>query len=210
MHLDIRIVIRTCHSITACHDTLVSSLVLRSSYPPLSEPPFARPWQKTSEVWSSWSPDPTLWRISPDFYLCLCRRQKHKHERTRIVTHACIEEKYIMVHPKVTNLLGTLKPMVSYGSAANKTYWYRLSGASTRCSYLRHNQQQQTTDCASETHNISLASPTLIDRPMHVRRHESVSRLQAWFDGRILYFKEQTPLPRLRVLCNHNKNHRLS
>eukprot|EP00409_Alexandrium_fundyense_P008045 CAMPEP_0195043754 /NCGR_PEP_ID=MMETSP0347-20130606/5665_1 /TAXON_ID=2932 /ORGANISM="Alexandrium fundyense, Strain CCMP1719" /LENGTH=49 /DNA_ID= /DNA_START= /DNA_END= /DNA_ORIENTATION= len=32
-------------------------------------------------------------------------------------------------------MLGTLKPMVSYGSQENRRYWYLDSGGSTFCSY---------------------------------------------------------------------------
>ncbi|KAF4516797.1 hypothetical protein B566_EDAN004636 [Ephemera danica] len=39
-----------------------------------------------------------------------------------------------------TSRLGTLKPMVSYGSAANNKYCHFLSGGSTRCSYADMNR----------------------------------------------------------------------
>ena len=44
-------------------------------------------------------------------------------------------EKYLFSPLLSISALGTLNEMTSYGSAANMTYWYFLSHASTFCSY---------------------------------------------------------------------------
>ena len=186
----------------ACHGKCVSSSALHySSDQKLSEPPVVHPWQKISVTWSSWSPGPILWRICRDFCQYLCRGKRESYQKNVSIIHHCFWHRYNCGCAWVclmcewldrVCLFGTLKPIVSYGSAANKTYWYRLSGASTLCSYLLHNQtinRRRGLLAASgkkKDEGTEQNLPSFHLKLTHVRRHESVPWLQPRLNGGVL------------------------